>query len=90
MQQVLACTFCVAELFCGHCDCYREDIIQLCLHCIARCSNPLKEDFLINPRILVACLDYLREYLASCPETLQFFITRGGVYVILDALEVTF
>lgn len=39
-------------------------------------------------RLLIAVVDLLWEAVVWCPENLQLFVRQGGVYVLLDTMQV--
>ncbi|KRT86078.1 hypothetical protein AMK59_1996, partial [Oryctes borbonicus] len=87
IQSSMVCTFCIAEILSRHHDSNRTDVVDLCNSYVGRCLNPQEEDFLNNPTILIACLDFIWEYLTWSSLNLHYFNNSGGIYVLLDVIE---
>lgn len=88
MQHGLMSTFCIAEILIQESNYYREDAVDTCIKYMRRCLNPPKTDLLHDPKILIACLDFIWENLTWSTASLNYFISCGGTYALLDIIEV--
>ncbi|XP_018301515.1 cilia- and flagella-associated protein 69 [Mycetomoellerius zeteki] len=62
--------------------------VELILEIFAMCLHQRKEDFQVDQRLLLAIGAYVWKCIVRCPENLQIFLNGGGLYSMLDIIEV--
>ncbi|KYN15906.1 Uncharacterized protein C7orf63 [Trachymyrmex cornetzi] len=62
--------------------------VEFILEIFAKCLHQRNEDFQIDQRLLLAIGAYVWKCIVRCPENLQIFLNGGGLYSVLDIIEV--
>ncbi|XP_067217250.1 cilia- and flagella-associated protein 69-like isoform X2 [Linepithema humile] len=68
---------------------YGQQSIEFVMEILTKCLCQRKEDSQIDQRLLLAIGCYIWECIARCPAKLQAFLKSGGLYSMLDILEIT-
>lgn len=55
-----------------------------------RVLRPQEYDSVINPYTVIAAIDYLWKIVDKCKNGQSYFIKNGGIYLMLDLIEVIF
>ncbi|XP_003249479.3 cilia- and flagella-associated protein 69 [Apis mellifera] len=67
---------------------YGEYSVTLSMELLFRCLYQKDEEFKLDQRLLLAIGSYIWECIVWCPENLEKFIDYGGIYIILDIIEI--
>ncbi|XP_018396892.1 PREDICTED: cilia- and flagella-associated protein 69-like, partial [Cyphomyrmex costatus] len=62
--------------------------VELTLEIFTKCLCRKNEDFQIDQRLLLAIGAYVWKCIVRCPENLQIFLKGGGLYSMLDIIEI--
>ncbi|KAG5314763.1 CFA69 protein, partial [Acromyrmex insinuator] len=62
--------------------------VELILQLFAKYLHQRNEDFQVDQRLLLAIGVYVWKCIVQCPEDLQIFLNGGGLYSMLDIIEV--
>ncbi|GAB1867239.1 hypothetical protein CAJAP_08318 [Camponotus japonicus] len=67
---------------------YGKQSVDFVMEIFARCLYRENENFQVDQRLLLAIGSYVWECMARCPVNLQIFLKSGGLYSMLDIIEI--
>ncbi|CAK9831943.1 Cilia- and flagella-associated protein 69 [Anthophora retusa] len=67
---------------------YGEYSVTFIMELLFRCLYQKGQEFQIDQRLLLAIGSYIWECIIWCPKNLEKFIEYGGVYILLDIIEI--
>ncbi|XP_018355188.1 PREDICTED: cilia- and flagella-associated protein 69-like [Trachymyrmex septentrionalis] len=62
--------------------------VELILEIFAKCLHQRNEDFQVDQRLLLAIGSFVWKCIVRSPENLQIFLNGGGLYSMLDTIEI--
>ncbi|XP_025073512.1 cilia- and flagella-associated protein 69-like [Pogonomyrmex barbatus] len=65
-----------------------QQSVDLVIEIFTKCLYPKNEDFQVDERLLLAIGSYIWKCVAQCPANLQIFLKNGGLYSMLDIIEI--
>ncbi|XP_029050719.1 cilia- and flagella-associated protein 69-like isoform X2 [Osmia bicornis bicornis] len=71
-----------------HQEMYGDQSITLIMELLFRCIYQKDKEIQVDQRLLLAIGSYIWECILWCPKNLEKFIGYGGVYIILDIIEI--
>lgn len=90
IQNCLMYTFCSLEYLTKKTQITNEDSVQICLNYMKRYLNPHKNDFIQDPKLLICIISFLWENLIYSDDNLKTFLISGGIFTLLDILNVLY
>lgn len=87
-QRCLARVFCLLQAL--HKSLTPEDnsILDLCMSYMKKVLNPDPNDPIHDPQLIICGLDLLWHCAFAPRDNLKLFVTKGGVYMLLDIIQV--
>ncbi|XP_029678953.1 cilia- and flagella-associated protein 69-like [Formica exsecta] len=67
---------------------YGKQSVELIMEIFAKCLYKENENFQVDQRLLLAIGSYIWECMARCPVNLEIFLKSGGLYSMLDVVEI--
>ncbi|XP_026674261.1 cilia- and flagella-associated protein 69-like [Ceratina calcarata] len=67
---------------------YAEYSVLFVMELLFRCVYKKNEEFQIDQRLLIAIGAYIWECIIWCPRSLKKFVHYGGLYIVLDIIEI--
>ena len=87
-QNNLKVVFCILQLLNSNYRIDNKDVVDCAICSARRFLNPTEGDWFMDPRTLIAVIDFLWETITWSEYNKHHFMEVGGVYLLLDITEV--